>query len=82
MSFPNIQAFTEGWGIFDCDGSENGPWQIQRIDEDEKFPSDDEAWLHVAEKAKAGSAYHRGAIEFIRHHNSAEYAAFSAFTRG
>lgn len=30
--FDNAKAHQEGWGIFDCDGSTNGRWQICQID--------------------------------------------------
>ncbi|MFN3623980.1 MAG: hypothetical protein ACK4TP_07950 [Hyphomicrobium sp.] len=83
-NFDNTQAFDEGWGIFDCDGSENGPWQIQRIDNPEDmeppppyaepvFLLDDHAWDFVRREAAKGSAYHKAALDFICEHNPQEY---------
>ena len=77
--FNNAQAMQEGWAIFDCNG-DGGRWQLQRIDEDEKFPSDDEAWTFVTDKARSGSAYHRCAIEYLRDHNPGEYALIQKAT--
>jgi hypothetical protein len=71
--FDNRQAFSEGWGIFDCDGSENGPWQLQRLDEETPFPSDDEAWQYVVERAAASSPYHQCALAYLREHNRLEF---------
>lgn len=80
IEFDNTQAGLEGWGIFDCEGSANGPWQIQREDATEVFPDDDAAWRHVAARATAGSPYHAAAIDFIRLHNPVEFASFAALT--
>lgn len=85
----NEQAFNEGWGIFDCDGSENGPWQIQRIDSPEDmeppppytepvFLLDDHAWDHVRRQAARGSIYHKAALDLIREQNPQEYALIMA----
>ncbi|KVH56764.1 hypothetical protein WS89_22565 [Burkholderia sp. MSMB1072] len=78
--FNNAQADGEGWGIFDCVGSDNGRWQLQRIDEDEVFLDDDSAWKFVTDKAREGSAYHRSAIEFVRDNNPDEYQAIRTAT--
>lgn len=77
--FDNTKADGEGWGVFDCDGSDNGPWQIQRDDEAEVFEDDDEAWLHVLRRAKAGSAYHQAALDFVKEHNPIEAANIATF---
>jgi hypothetical protein len=71
--FDDTQAMTEGWSIFDCGDSANGRWQLQRVDEDKVFQNDEAAWKFVAEKALAGSAYHRSAIEYLRAHSPVEY---------
>ena len=68
-------ATSEGWGVFDSAGSDGGPWQIQRIDELEMFPSDDEAWVHVWTRAAEGSPVHRRALDYVREHNPPEYEA-------
>jgi hypothetical protein len=77
VHFDNTQAHEEGWGIFDCDGSDNGRWQLQRVDEDEKFPSDDEAWAHVVAKAHAGSEYHHSALHWIEKNAPIEWRAIA-----
>lgn len=64
--FNNEQANNEGWGIFDCDGSENGRWQLQRCDEMGVFNSDADAWAHVVAQADAGSSYHHGALQWLQ----------------
>jgi hypothetical protein len=52
VQFDNTQANSEGWGIFDCDGSSNGPWQLQKCDELGIFEFDSDAWLFVYNKAQ------------------------------
>ena len=42
----------EGWGIFDCDGSENGPFQVCTFDEPELWPEEEGGW-----EAKYGRPY-------------------------
>lgn len=74
--FDNAQAGKEGWGVFECLGSENGDFQICRCDEEEVFPTDDEAWAHVVARAHEGSAYHRAALDYIKKHNPIEWVAF------
>ncbi|KUL94303.1 hypothetical protein DK26_14900 [Bosea sp. WAO] len=74
--FDNTQADAEGWGIYECDGSSNGPYQICRDDEAAVFASDDAAWRHVIDGATAGSAYHIRAMDYIREHNPAEWCAY------
>ena len=71
--FDNAIAFDQGWGIFDCYGSENGPWQLQRLDESDRFLTDIEAWRLVVDQAAAGSAYHQTALQFIADHNPIEH---------
>ncbi|MFC6623921.1 hypothetical protein [Novosphingobium panipatense] len=78
-AFDNRQAHAEGWGIFDlCEVGRPDPYQLQRVDADECFASDDEAWRHVAARAAEGSAYHRAALDFLRDHSPGEYAAVAA----
>lgn len=77
--FDNTQAADEGWGVFECDGSDNGPWQIQRDDEAELFEDDDAVWLHVLQRAKAGSDYHQAALGFVKEHNPIEASNIATF---
>ena len=63
-------AMAEGWAIFDADGSVQNkdgrsPFQLQRIDEMEKFDGDIEAWRYVIDRAKEGSLLHLGALRFL-----------------
>lgn len=78
MDFDNAQAFNEGWGIFDCDGSLNGPWQLQKLDDGKEpaspFTDDTFAWRFVWDRASEGSAYHAAALDYIMEHNALEYA--------
>jgi hypothetical protein len=77
--FDNQQAHAEGWGIFDlCEVGRADPYQLQRIDEDERFASDDDAWRYVTARAAEGSAYHRTALDFLRDHSPGEHAALIA----
>jgi len=57
------QAKREGWDIYDCFGSDSGPSQIQKNDDDTKFKTDLEAIKFVAKRATlANSNYHKQAI--------------------
>lgn len=75
-------AALEGWGIFECDGSENGPWQIQKFDASEDHPgspqlsNDDDAWRLVLQ---GDLPHHAAAIEFMKAHNEAEHVALLHF---
>jgi hypothetical protein len=80
LEFDNTRAFGEGWGIFDCEGSANGPWQLQKIDEDFAFPSDTEAWQFVSKQVASGSLYHILAMRFLDVNNPTEFAAITTAT--
>jgi len=67
LQIDNTQAHTEGWDLFDVDGR----WQLQRIAfpadwdldyTEQKFPTDADALIFVANLAAQGSAFHRFAI--------------------
>jgi hypothetical protein len=79
--FDDTQAVSEGWSIVETDGSENGPYQLQKIDEFDKFKSDDEAWLYVYRRANEGSAYHQQALAYLDDNNPKEYEALIKFCR-
>lgn len=79
--FDNSQAGEEGWGIFNCDGSYTGEFKLCRLDEEEIFADDEQAWCFVVEKVAAGSAYHRAALDYIREHNPIEWASFGEVHR-
>jgi hypothetical protein len=71
--FDNNRAFDEGWSIFECFGSANGPWQLQKCDESGILKTDLEAWRLVVDRAEAGSNYHQTALQFLKDHNRIEY---------
>ncbi|MCP1757769.1 hypothetical protein [Bradyrhizobium elkanii] len=71
--FDNNRAFDEGWGIFECHGSQNGPWQLQKLDESPRLRNDLEAWRLVVDYANAGSDYHVKALQFLAEHNPLEH---------
>lgn len=75
--FDNGVASAEGWAIFECGGSANGIYQLCRCDEEAIFPDDDAAWAHVVKKVAEGSTYHRSALDYIRAHNTIEWASFA-----
>lgn len=90
-TFDNTQAFTEGWGLFEMpDDAEAGflanygKWSLDRLAEGNtvgpvKFgEAASEAWRFVVEKALGGSAYHQGAIQFLRAHGPKEIAFIRA----
>ena len=82
------KAVREGWDIWDSEGSENGRWQVQRIDDPEAFAeatggftppklaSDDEAFFIVANGTEP---HHSAARDFLRDHNPKEYQAVMNF---
>lgn len=72
-AFDNNKSVDEGWCISECHGSENGPWQLQKCDEQDVFKTDIEAWRHVVTQSQAGSQYHTSALEFLQRHNPIEY---------
>jgi len=58
----NLIAESEGWGIFICEGSQDGDYQIQKIDDKNKFKSDMDAIRHILKLAFNGSTFHKQAI--------------------
>lgn len=68
-------AIDEGWELFDTQGSVDGPWQIQRLDE--PFPgttvltSDAVAWALVMQGA---APHHKAARLFIRANNPMQWS--------
>lgn len=78
-------ALREGWVLSDTSGSENGPYQIQRVDcpedHDSGFPiplldSDNDAWTVVL---TGQEPHHKAALEFIKGSNPIEYEAICSF---
>lgn len=78
-AFDNRQAHGEGWGIFAlCEIGRADPFQLQGVDADEIFASDEDAWRHVAARGAEGSEYHRSALDFLRDNSPGEYAALTS----
>jgi hypothetical protein len=73
--FDNSQAINEGWSIFTCYCTDNGPYQLQCCDDDDVFVSDEKAWKFVVDQANAGSEYHKSALAYLREHNPMEIQA-------
>jgi hypothetical protein len=76
--FDNSQAILEGWSIFDCDGSSNGRWQLQKCDDLNVFADDLFAWRFVVEQARLGSTYHEMTLLFLKQFNRDEYETIIA----
>lgn len=65
------QAEKEGWSIFYCDGSKDGLYQIQRIDEMNMYSDDRAVW---AKLVLSDEPLHKKAIHYIRKVNPKEYS--------
>lgn len=77
-------ANIEGWDLFDCDGSDNGPLQLCKIDDPElwsqdrevdikkTWDEDTEAWVHVWNNP---SDLHTKALAILKVANPIEYQA-------
>lgn len=75
----SVAAHVEGWDIFECWGSLNGPWQIQKFDDEDRYAEDNEVWSLVRQRAAAGSALHQKALDFLQVHNPREYEAVTTW---
>ena len=62
----------EGWDIFLCYGSDDGDFQIQKIDGTHTFRTDLGALFFVKTMATMKSIRHRRALDFIRIANPKE----------
>ncbi len=71
----HLTATTEGWDIFAVDGDESD-LQLQRVDEQNIFPSDDAAWEFVIAKAVSGSTFHQHAVAYLKQSSPKEFDAF------
>jgi hypothetical protein len=71
------KATEEGWGLFECWGSENGSPQLQRIDEpidrDAVFDSDESAWEFVYKGFLTGNKSHKKAFTILSKLNPKEF---------
>jgi hypothetical protein len=80
----SLAANTEGWDLFDCDGSDNGPLQLCKIDEPElwaedrgvvisrTWEDDTDAWVFVARNP---SDLHGKALALVQRANPVEREA-------
>jgi hypothetical protein len=68
-------AAREGWGIFDCDGSGNGRFQLCKRDEADTFGDDVVVWHRIATRSDSGDALCQRALAFIKLNNPVEYHA-------
>jgi hypothetical protein len=57
------QATAEGWGVFL--NTDTSKLEIQRLDEEAKFKSDDEAVAFITAQAEGGSALHVKALQIV-----------------
>lgn len=72
------QAASEGWDLFDCEGSENGTPQLQtseNLEGEDVFTDDGQAWMWVKTNASLGGALHQKALILCREYNFDEYEA-------
>jgi hypothetical protein len=58
-SFDNTQAHQEGWELV----WGNNRFNVQRVDTNPKFASDDDAGVFVVAQASGGSIYHQRAVD-------------------
>jgi hypothetical protein len=72
ISQTNYVAELEGWGIFYCQGSEDGDYQLQKIDDSGVFENDLQAISFVKNLAQQGSAIHILAMGIIAVLNPSE----------
>lgn len=77
-------AMMEGWSVFECSGSANGQWQIQRLDDASDVPGaqqlerDEDAWSLVLQ---GKGEHHAAALRFLKNINPMEHDAIAEFGR-
>ena len=64
VRFDNTQAAAEGWSLYFLPETKER-WQLQRAPGPHRV-SDVDAAQFVVDRAQAGSAYHIGALEFLK----------------
>lgn len=75
-------ADQEGWNIFDCDGSSNAAWQLQKCDETARWRTDTDAWWYVVLNAMLGKGLHLRALDFLWQTAPDEYICIMAWVQG
>lgn len=68
----NPKNSKEGWDLFFSEGSDNGDYQIQRIDEMNIFENDIQAIKFVYKRALEGSKRHKKALAVVMFLNPQE----------
>lgn len=66
-------AYEQGWGIFNCIGSDGGDWQLQKVDDSELFKKDSDAWEFVYKQFLIGDKTANAALNFLSKHCMEEF---------
>lgn len=61
----SVVACTEGWDLFDADGSNDGPLQIQRLDDMAILADDGEAWVLVVDRSSEDGPHRRALLDLM-----------------
>lgn len=74
-------AQEEGWDVFDSEGSDNGPWQVQSFDDPGELPDlgDDMVAWQLVQAQRTPHAI--AALAFLAEHNPLEHARILAWPR-
>lgn len=80
-----VASAREGWDIWDCGGSSNGPVQIQAFaepqDDEPDLGEDNVAWEIVWRKAHEGSPLHVKALAYVKEYNPMEFEFIEKWMR-
>jgi len=71
-SFDNTQAMAEGWAISEV-GAVDDMYRLEKLDEADAFPTDQDAWTFVANRALGGSRYHITALKYLEANDCADF---------
>lgn len=70
--FDNTQAALEGWSVSEV-GAVGDAFRLEKLDERNKFGTDQQAWVFVYLSAKSGSVYHAAALAYLETHAPEEH---------
>lgn len=76
FTHPNAEQ-AKGWWVCDTD---EGP-QLQTVNEEGRFSTDNQAWLHVWKEATQGTPIALAALNFLEKHNPREYENIVAYCK-
>lgn len=76
--FDSDSSQEEGWDIFYCEGSADGLWQIQRIDEPAILDSDERAWELVGSQT---TEIQKKALSFVLEKNPKEFKRIQPYLK-